>query len=184
MAVRYVYLRNDYPTKTALQMEQIKSCQYDKVVVESRDLSDHSQLQMLLREFKEGDTLIVPDVRVIALNLKSLMDFLVTLEAKQVRFISLIDQVDSEGTLTFYQVVHYLSQLISEQERLGFFKEMDVKKRCKVGRPRIDKRIVREIQNFYFVEGMTMREISDLTNVSLGTVYKYIHTTQEKKKSG
>lgn len=43
-----------------------------------------------------------------------------------------------------------------------------------VGRPAIKKELIHDIQFFYEKEKKTMREIAKLTDLSLGTVHKYI----------
>ena len=49
-----------------------------------------------------------------------------------------------------------------------------------IGRPRVDTDIQDEITYLYNVDKRTMREIAELCQVSLGTVYKYAHACKKQ----
>lgn len=44
-----------------------------------------------------------------------------------------------------------------------------------LGRPRVESKIQKKIYELYVIQGLSMREVADKCDVSLGTVYKYAH---------
>lgn len=174
----YGYLRNDYPVPLSQQIEQILSIKCDKVYVESLDISDHSQLELLRLKLVEKDTVAVPDLRVLTLPLNYLSELLMEFGSKNIRIISVGDKMDSEKPLLLCEAFAIYSSLEKMQMEITEIQRKTNEK--EIGRPRISPKVINEIQFLYNNQGLTMREIADKTNVSLGTVFKYSNLYEEK----
>lgn len=48
-----------------------------------------------------------------------------------------------------------------------------------LGRPKVESKIQKKIYDLYVVQQLPMREVAEACDVSLGTVYKYVHQIKE-----
>lgn len=51
-----------------------------------------------------------------------------------------------------------------------------------LGRPKVESKIQKKIYELYVIQGLSMREVAEKCNVSIGTVYKYVHLSEGYKK--
>lgn len=80
------------------------------------------------------------------------------------------------GYLTWlYQLARQEKLIVSHRTHVGL--ELAKQAGRKGGRPKIDASKIAEIHHLFYDKKRTLREISEISGVSLGTVHKYVKTT-------
>ena len=175
----YAYLRKDYPETLFLQMEKMKDYRCEDCLVETDSRTPHRELDEMLSNSKKGDKLIVSNLRVFLMTTKELAKLMNRLSEKKIQLISIDDGVDifTSGDFGFI-----LNVVVNMEKEVGRYKIKDkmvkASSKGKVwGRPQIDKEKI-ELMNFLYADNkLSMRQIAEKCEVSLGTVHKYVTKT-------
>ncbi|MBO0428306.1 recombinase family protein [Vagococcus fluvialis] len=166
--IGYVYSSiNDSYIKE--QIEAIREYGLKTILLEAEDLMS----------LKSGDELVIYELKSLGKTIIQLASFLNHLNEKGVK-LTIIKKEEPFNSLTedqFYQIIFDLAEIdsvaISERTTRGI---KTAKEGGRIGgRPKISDSQIQLIKHLYHKQSYTLREIVDKCDVSLGTVYKYIH---------
>ncbi|SKA75098.1 Site-specific DNA recombinase [Clostridium sp. USBA 49] len=163
------------------QLDQLKEAGAEKIYKEkiTGTKKDRPELTKLLDYAREGDTIIITDLTRISRSTKDLISLVEELGNRGINIKSLkeswLDTTTAQGKLMF-TIMAGLSQferdLISERTKEGLKSARARGK--KGGRPKkSDKDIERAIK-LYNSKQYTIKEITEMTNISKPTLYRYI----------
>lgn len=136
---------------------------------------EYSQLDQLLETIEYEDTIIVKNLSVFELELGKMRHFILTLQNKKIRLISIEDDIDTDNNCQFYTTILTIGQVnenvrgIKAKRRIAHSRELGIQ----IGRPKIDMTLAQKISHYIHNEKLSMRATSELCQVSLGTVHKY-----------
>lgn len=177
------------------QIDQLQECGVEKIFEEKMTgtKKDRPQLNKMLEQLREGDTVIITDLTRIS---RSTMDLLSIVEQIKDRGASIrsikdtwLDTTSDNPYNSFLlTVMSGLSQLerdlISQRTKEGL---KSARARGKVGgRPKKDKKAIERALMIYDDGRMSVSEICELCGISKNTLYNYIRArkkVKEEKKS-
>lgn len=173
----YGYVRKGFPTSEKEQLAEILSFGCDEVFLEAHSLLEFRELDALLSVLKMGDVLVVTNLKVFGKKFQDFKAIMDICHDKQVQLISLGDQLDSQAVYGFYDLMMVLgsADFACRSERTKQQIQLSREYGQTIGRPTIDKRKVEQIYYLYHDKKWAMRKIAAECDVSLGSVYKYIH---------
>ncbi|MFW8052400.1 recombinase family protein [Vagococcus fluvialis] len=165
--IGYVYSSLD-DTYIKKQIEAIKEFGVKKIILEEEGVN----------ELKEGDELVVYELRSLGKTITQLDQFLTFLDKKNIK-LTLIDKGSEFQVIDdrqFYDLVSEIAEMesfvISERTTRGIQK---ARRSGRVGgRPKVSEETIEEIRYLYHNQSYTLREIAEKCDVSLGTAYKYV----------
>ena len=165
--IGYVYSSLD-DTYIKKQIEAIKEFGVKKIILEEEGVN----------ELKEGDELVVYELRSLGKTITQLDQFLTFLDKKNIK-LTLIDKESEFQVITdhqFYDLVSEIAEMesfiISERTTRGIQK---ARRSGRIGgRPKVSEETIEEIRYLYHNQSYTLREIAEKCDVSLGTTYKYV----------
>lgn len=133
-----------------------------------------TEFRKLYQVLKEGDVLVIPELSMIGETDTDLSWFINQLKKKNI--ILRILRSDSESALKKLKAskLKIITDQVINDDHFNSMK-------C-IGRPGINKQQIKDIINYRVYKKLTYREISQVTNLSLGTVYKYVKEYEEIKK--
>lgn len=182
MRMIYAYIRKNYPEPVELQIKKIGKFNYEKLFIEGSDTTHHSELTNLIEVAKKNDTILICDLRVLSVTTKRMKDIFIELQEKGTHLISINDQINTTISKYFFQNI--ISVLLSEEEHRKYLVKINIEKARLSGRiggrPAIDNKTLEKIYHLYHSKKLTLREVAELCDVSLGTVHKYIKIESEK----
>lgn len=122
------------------------------------------------------DDLVIPSVAAIGLQLVQLLPSFKVLanENKIIYFI----QKDRSALLSdeiFFEELYHLAlveEMIIKRRTVASIRKAQ-EKGIVLGRPKIDRHLIKKIQKLHSLEKKTIREIATICNVSIGTAFKY-----------
>lgn len=175
----YGYVKNKITISVMAQLKSVQTYSCDDIYIEEEAVKG-DVMDTLLSKVKAGDTIVIESLRVFEKTLKELKGLFSVLSEKGVRLISVSDQFDSSKPALGYEVLELLirnetavrSQLVKRQ--LALSKSLGIT----LGRPAIGEEKVADILRLHVSEKLSMREIADICEVSLGTVHKYVKQLQ------
>lgn len=165
----YGYIREKYPVPITEQLKALSSYKCDKLYAEHGELTRDSELKELMHEIKEEDVLVIYSFQSLGKTLKGLLQLLESIAERNIRLLSIEDHVDFQQDNSVLTLVQTLYTVELDLRRGYRRASPDM-----VGRPRIDLDKVEKIRNLH-KNKMSMRRIADECDVSLGTVWKYLH---------
>lgn len=173
----YGYVRKGFPTSEKEQLTGILSYGCDEVFIESHSLREFRELDALLAVLKKGDVLVVTNLKVFGKKFKDFNTIVESCRNKHVQLISLDDQLDSQEVYGFYELLHLLveTDFACRSERTKQQIQLSREIGQTIGRPTIGQKKVERIYYLYHDKKWAMRKIAAECDVSLGSVYKYIH---------
>lgn len=179
--VGYVNSWNDENYKIE-QLQKISQQNVSFILFEFDDNVGLCQKDLVINnitnKLKPGDSLIVYDFFSLGKTMKQFSDFILKLQKANISLVILkkfktaesikdsllieilLEMAEIEDQITSKRVSHGIKKAILEGK--------------KVGRPKITQNQINTIRSLYKNRRMTLREISEKTDTSLGTVYKYI----------
>ena len=133
------------------------------------------ELMKLIDQLEYKDEIILPHFSENYYSRFNQEDILLPLKELQIE-VSVLSKPKLE---VYYKKdnAYYLdvNTLISDFEKNKNYKKI-------MGRPKVPKDKVKEVVNFRLNDHLTYREISELTDLSVGTVYKYIRQYTNEKE--
>lgn len=171
----YAYIRKDYPESLEEQIKKINDFKYDKLIIEDNALDNHQELEKLLASLLERDYLIISDMRVFSYSLKALKKIYVKLQEKEVTLVSINEHIDTSKSPNFF---HDMIRILeSDEKHRKYLVNINITRARNDGRiggrPTISSDTIEKIQYLYIHEKLTLREIAEKCDISLGTAYKY-----------
>ncbi len=176
--MKYGYIRKDYPEETVVQIERVLTYGCDKLFIEENEFHKEEELRKLIEKLNFDDTVMVSDLRVFGKKLRELQDVMREFYHKNIRFVSMEENLDTEEVPSFYQSVFmmaqmdYLHTVYQTREGIKRARELGVIG----GRPQINDEVIEKIQTLH-KKKMSLRKIATACDVSLGTVHKYVHSS-------
>ncbi|WP_314062324.1 recombinase family protein [uncultured Vagococcus sp.] len=179
--VRYGYVREGYPIKEVIQLQEVLKCNCEEVIIESGETTTYKKLTGLMSRMSAGDKIIMYNLQVFGTGLKKLKVFLLYLEQHGLHLQSIKDDVDTEVDHQFFKVCQLILNTDEKNASYCIRKSLDKARSMgkEIGRPTIDAEIVKEIQHLFVHERQSLRSIADKCQVSLGTVHKYTRLTKQ-----
>lgn len=172
----YGYIRKDYIYPTLIQMTAILGKGCDELHTEDTDIIYETKLMQLLKVSQKEDIILVYNLKVFGKTLHEFQQLLTVIQTKQLRLVSLEDQVDTAKPTDILTLVNLLINLdryyVSERTKIGL--EQARQKGTLLGRPKIAENTIKKIQYLYSKHHYSVRTIATLCEVSVGTVHKYI----------
>ncbi|WP_288395906.1 recombinase family protein [uncultured Vagococcus sp.] len=143
--------------------------------------SFHNEIKDLISVLNEGDEIIVYDVEEMNLSIRDLIATFESLRGKNIQ-INFINQLSIDLD-TYLDVIQSALQIqksyVAKKTKEGLKKAR--LKGKKNGRPKISQEKVKAIQYLYLSQNLPLRSISEKTDVSLGTVYKYVKKVKSEE---
>lgn len=142
------------------------------------DQADESvNLKNVLPKLTTDDIFIVEDFAALTYSLSQLEETIKIFQERSIRLISIYPRFDTAESehACFYEIL--TGCLSGRRDVYSSVNRSQIKKRqelgLKHGRPGIDTNLVEELRYLRSNKHLTYREISEISGVSLGTVYKY-----------
>lgn len=164
----YGYIRPSASKSLSEQLKELSDYNCDNYFVEEGSDYQNQEFERLLKIVKENDRIIVMNVRSLEMTIQRFGELLAMLNSMQIELISVEDKINSIEKIYFHEAVTLLVELVGCE---SIIKKIEREQ----GRPPIDKMKVRRIRFLYHENKMTMREIANACEVSLGTVHKYLN---------
>lgn len=175
-AFAYYKKRKDDNYWLTKQIRVLSHFEIDEVVIEEADR--YQEFHKLLNRFKKNDTLVLYKLSVLELKQAELVSFIERLEKLDMRLIIESNRIDtSESNRTnFFSDCKLIIQTQSEITRYLTKRSLEQahEKGVVLGRPKLAIDTVETIRYFRENKKMSIREIAQKCNVSIGTVHKYI----------
>jgi len=173
----YGYIRKEFPVETLKQIHALLPHECEELFIEESDLGSEHELQRLMEVCEAKDTIIIYHSCVFEKNLRSYAKIIEEFMDKQVDLLILDEKIDTHIEKNYYTTV----KKIADMERYVLQKKTiygikNARNDGRVGgRPKITETTIKNINHLRNVQKLPLRKISELCNVSLGTVHKYIH---------
>ena len=136
------------------------------------------ELDKMLSEIKEGDTIVVESLSRLGRSVKNLAELMEEFNARNIRLISLKETVDttsSTGRLLFTilsSLAQFERDVLVERTTEGL---KAARARGRVGgRPKTDEATIKKAIALYNTNQYSLSEITDLTGISRSTLYRSI----------
>lgn len=186
MLIGYARVSTD-DQKNDRQIDQLKEYGCEKIYEEKMTgtKKERPELNKLIEQIRKGDTIIVIELTRLSRSTKDLFYLVELIEQKGANMKSLkeswLDTTTPHGKLmfTFFAgISQFERDLISERTKEGL---KSARARGKFGgRPKIKEYNINKAIKLYNTEEYTIKEITEMTGISKGTLYNYIN----KKKEG
>ena len=171
----YGYAKRNYPFLTTVQLSALDKYGCDDIFIEAEEFGADSELENMIKKLQLNDQLIVYDMRFLFQGFNELKRLLEFFKNKNIELLSIRDELDTKENIFFLEDVLLLIRT-EQSYRRDFIKHRIAKSRSEGrnhGRPQISEEIVTEIRFLFDHKKKSMREISKICGVSLGTVHKY-----------
>ncbi len=177
----YGYVRNDIPCPTMEQFAAISEYECQEVFLEVGEVKEDTELRCMLAMVQPGDTVVTTEVSVLGKTLSHLFAFLETLKEREVRFVSVQEDIDTAKNQEFFHYLALLTHNERETKRLLARQSIEVsrKKGVQIGRPTLPEKTVEKIETMYN-NRKTLREIAAECDISLGSAHKYVLEIKQK----
>lgn len=176
------YPGKEYPREITQQVKYLSLSKCEYIYIEDYGFEKTRELNELLANLKEKDTLIVHDLQVLGKKKAQLDRLLFELNKKRIQLMSQFKTFDMADDGHFYNVTHQLYDVAKTCERESIKKKLLITQNngTILGRPKVDIEVRKKIQTLYNTGKWTMREIALFCDVSLGTVFKYVQMPPEE----
>ena len=162
------------------QLDALKNYGIDKLYCEKMSGTKKSrpELDSLLSEIHEGDTIVIESLSRLGRSVKNLSELMELFNEKNIRLVSLketIDTTSSTGRLLFTilsSLAQFERDVLAERTREGL-NAARARGRCG-GRPKTNEASVKKAVALYRTKQYTLKEIRELTGVSANTLYRAI----------
>ena len=162
------------------QIDMLKQYGVDKLFTEKMSGTNKSrpELDNLLSQLREGDTVIVESLSRLGRSTKNLIELVELFQAKGVHLVSLKESIDTStpsGKLLFTlmsAIAQFERDTIVERTKEGL---NAARARGRVGgRPREKNEKLSQALRLYATGEYTVKEIEELTGVKKSTLYRYL----------
>lgn len=154
--------------------------EFNKSIMDFDIESFHKEFSDLLAAVKPNDEIIIYDMVDLKFSIRELAEELNNLKDKNVK-INVISYFNIELN-TFLTILNETIRMeqrwVSEKTKHGIEKAKEVGHFP--GRPKISRKKLNEIK-YWYDKKIPLREISEKTTLSLGTVHKYVTILEQKE---
>ncbi len=152
-----------------------------KVIFETQETLEKSDLYQLIQQMKKNDVLIVSELKELGCSTRQLGDFCQRLEEKGLHLAVMKERFDTRQNRHWIEFIIQLSEmeatLVKERTLVGLQR---ARQQGKIGgRPKISPKTIQKIRTLYFEKQETIPVIAKKCQVSVGTCYKYISLKEE-----
>lgn len=173
----FSYCEQSYIDK---QKQVLKKYKLDTTVIEDNTAGTIKDdvLQEIVNVLKPGDQLVVYELCCLGKTITQLAELLDVLSERKIELV-ILDKTNFSKDVD-HQLVMELIQKIAMSEKMLIRQRTkkglaEAKKKGKVGgRPKISEETIKKIYFLYHNDSLTLREVAEKCDVSLGTAYKYI----------
>ena len=136
------------------------------------------ELDRLLQELHNGDTLVIESLSRLGRSVKNLSELMERFNQQNVRLVSLKETIDTQSSTgrLLFTILSSLAQferdVLAERTKEGL---NAARARGRLGgRPKIDAKKIEKAVALYQTRQYTLSEITELTGVSTSTLYRYV----------
>ena len=165
------------------QYPEIKKFYIDR---QSGKNTDRPQLREMMNYVRKNDVIVVESLSRLARNTRDLIDITDHLNKNEIHLISLKESIDAttpsgRAMMKMFSVfADFEREIIVERTKEGL---ASARARGHVGgRPAINKETVANAIKLYDSRKFSIQEICKITGISKGSLYKYIHSENERRK--
>ncbi|WP_454961696.1 recombinase family protein [Eggerthia catenaformis] len=165
------------------QYPEIKKFYIDR---QSGKNTDRPQLREMMNYARKNDVIVVESLSRLARNTRDLIDITDQLNKNEIHLISLKESIDAttpsgRAMMKMFSVfADFEREIIVERTKEGL---ASARARGHVGgRPAINKETVANAIKLYDSRNFSIQEICKITGISKGSLYKYIHSENERRK--
>ncbi|MBO0477386.1 recombinase family protein [Vagococcus sp. DIV0080] len=184
---RYGYIRESSELTISEQMTQLACYDCDFLWIDKGKKNSDKELKKLLSSCveaakKEKLMIVIANLTVFEKTLKQFLPIITYLKLNHIELVSLDEGINTEETMDVLTVVSAVQDM-DEKVKSKLTKDaLRLKKEegISLGRPKIAEETIERIYHLY-KQHYSLREISDLTEVSLGSVHKYIKNYRGSK---
>lgn len=171
------YAREDIPAfSLEEQNKYLSRYDYDYLYIDKG--VSNERICCLFELLNEGDTLIICELSCLELTMLQLPDFFEKLRRKQVKFMSILDEIsiDPLENSLFLDFLNLVAKTESKVKSNLTIKGLhQAKEKGRIGgRPALSPQIIDKINDLWCCGKYSYRQIAELCNVSLGVVHKYL----------
>lgn len=167
------------------QMKALAHWEVDEAFVEEEN--GEKELARLLEQLKENDTLVIYKLSVLELKKDDMIKFMMKILSLTVSLVIVEDEIDTRE-INHSQFIH--DSLILMEAETETFKHL-TKRRLEIaqengvilGRPQISDNLIESIRFYRESQKMSIRQIAEKCQVSIGTVHKYITNMSDTDES-
>ena len=147
---------------------------------------DRPQLDEMLNKLRQGDKVVIYKLDRISRSTKHLIELSETFEKMGVDFISIQDKIDTSTSMGrfFFRTMASIAELerdiISERTKAGL--ESARARGRNGGRPPKNKTKINLALKMYNSKDHTLKEITEATGISKGTLYNYLRVENNKER--
>ncbi|MBP1040128.1 recombinase family protein [Vagococcus sp. BWB3-3] len=173
----YGYVRKGFPMNESTQLAHILTYNCDELFIEGALIQEETEWSLLVDKLVEEDTLVVMSLKAFGKNLAQLSEVVAQLRELRIRLISIEDQLDTHVDTSFYETLGLVATTVSECKSVRIRQQIRLAREIgkNIGRPTLDEETIKQIGSLYHDQKWSMRRIATECDVSLGSVYKYIH---------
>ncbi|ADC48948.1 resolvase serine resolvase family [Alkalihalophilus pseudofirmus OF4] len=168
-----------------LQMDALNKAGCERIYTEkaSGGKDDRIELARVLDTLREGDTLVVYKLDRLARSTKKLIEVADLLDELGAELVSINDNMDTKTPIgkAMFRMIGVIAELerdmIRERTKAGL--EAARARGRKGGRPKTDARKLDHAVRLYEAKSHSVREITELTGVSKGSLYRELDRRKE-----
>lgn len=172
--------------KTDRQIDALQEYGVDEIYVEKiSSTRDRPQLNLLLNKLRKGDTLVIYELKRLGRKTKQLLALAEEFQEKEINLVSLTEQIDTTTPMgrfiftTWCALAQLDRDIISENTKSGL---AAARARGRIGgRKALDKKKVDQAIKMYNTNQFSVKEITQATDISKTSLYKYINIERGKK---
>lgn len=177
MKIGYARVSTDKQTLD-LQIDALNAAGCDRIYTEKQSgtKDDRPVLNEVLNYLRKGDTFVIYKLDRLGRSTRKLIELVEDFQERGIDFVSISDNIDTTTAngRFFFTVMAAFAQLerdlISERTKDGL--QAARARGRKGGRPKKDNKAVAQAIKLYDSEEYTVSEITELTGVSKGTLYR------------
>lgn len=163
------------------QLETLKSNKYSRLYVEPyTPFPESSELQQAVDALNQGDYLLIYRLDCLGKTMLQLQEFIAFLKNKGANLRSLVEDLDTTNPSgqTYLEFLGYLAEMERNVATENTIKGLErARKLGKTGgRPALTDEKIKQIRTMYFEQSCSLRKISEVCGVSIGSVHKYVRS--------
>lgn len=163
------------------QLDALKKAGCEEIFQEkvSGAVRERPELKRMIEKLRKGDTVIVYKLDRISRSTKHLIELTELFEQKEVNFISIVDNIDTNSAMGrfFFRLMASIAELekdiVSERTKAGL--EAARARGKKGGRPKLDEKKIKTALKMYDSKQYSIAEITKTVGISAPTLYRYIN---------
>lgn len=172
----YAYIRQNEKFSVSEQLKQLIPFKCDEFFLEEQLDNKRSELEKLQNKVVERDRVLITDITVFGFDGNEFIEMMAEFLTRGVEVVSVSDSFDSTKLVSTESLLLLLAAMDQSHSLLASDKLTSHRnRRGELGRPSLNSKTINRIRYLYRSHSLSMREIAEECNVSLGTVHKYIN---------